>query len=146
MYFEWHIIIFLFLITICLVQASRYHAIVTIDENEKTISAYTQFEQGVENIGPLIDAVDQKPLTIEIDDLQAIKIVPVNKNFQQFAVTIGDRIIYHCRMVRRSTRSSSIATLMHLFLDDQRLKIAQGINSICFDRRQNRKHGTDWSS
>lgn len=142
MQISWHLFLYLFS-SIFLVSSSRYHAVITIDEGEKSISAHTQFTQGVKTIGPLDDANDSKPLSIEIDDLQAIKIVPIAKNFQQFAVTVGDRVLYWCRMIRPSTRSTSSITLMHLFLDNCKLKIAQSINSVCFDRR---KHGTPRNS
>lgn len=138
---EWHPFLLLFS-CISLIYSSRYHAVVTIDESEKTISAHTQFTQGVESIGPLDDANNFNPLSIEIDNLQAIKIVPIAKNFQQFAVTVGDRVLYSCRMIRHP-RSTSTTTLMHLFLDNCKLKIAQSIHSVCFDRR---KHGTTRSS
>ena len=140
------ILIFLVLFAPCIYMERRYHAVVTVDKNEHKLRAHTRYTQDVGSIGPLDDAEDHKTLSIEIDDLQPIKIVPVAKSFQQFAVTVGDQVIYQCRMLQHA-RSSSIATLMHLFLDNCRFKIAQSQDSVCVDRRKiPRRNGRSASS
>ena len=113
----------------------RLHSIVSVTPSEGRVEAHPLFTQNIHRItssGSVTDA-----LVIEIDQLEPIHVVPICSKYENFAVTVQDRVLYKCGLRHDGTHPTPI--LMHLFLENDILKIAQSQDSMCSDRRSKAK-------
>ena len=112
----------------------RLHSIVSVTPSEGTVKAEPLFTQNIQRVTSTSTNDRNDALIIEIDQLEPIHIVPMCSEYQNFAVTVNDRVLYKCGLRPSGTDPTPI--LMHLFLENDVLKIAQSQDSLCSDRRR----------
>lgn len=147
------LITFVFSLLLCFVFAAdqddsirRLHSVVSVTPTEGRVEAQSLFTQNIQHITSGSATERKDTLVIEIDQLEPIHIVPMCPKYENFAVTVKDRVLYKCGLRSSGTHPKHI--LMHLFLENDVLKIAQSQDSLCSDRRSKikSKTKTQWKS